>query len=130
MSEIPSECRYIATHQWARLEADGLVTVGITDYAQKMLGDVVFVELPEEGDDVVQEQDVAVAESVKSASDVYAPVSGVVVAINEDLEDAPELVNDDPYGDGWLFQVRVEGDDPMAGLMDADAYRELLAGDA
>lgn len=126
MSEIPSELKYARTHEWARLEEDGTVTVGITDHAQDALGDVVFVEQPEVGAQVAAQEEAGVVESVKAASDIYAPVSGTVVAINDSLEDAPEHVNEDPYGDGWFF--RIEPDDPadLDDLMDAEAYGELL----
>lgn len=127
MSHVPSDRFYIASHQWARQESDGLVTVGITDFAQSSLGDVVFVELPEPEEAISAGDDVAVAESVKSASEVYSPVSGTVVEINPQLEEAPELLNDDPYGEGWLFRVQVSGEDPLAGLLDSKAYEAQLA---
>lgn len=126
MSEIPSELKYARTHEWARLEEDGTVTVGITDHAQEALGDVVFVEHPEVGQQLAAEQEAGVVESVKAASDIYAPVSGTVVAVNEALEDAPENVNQDPYGNGWFF--RLEPDDPadLDDLLDAEGYGEFL----
>ncbi len=126
MSEIPSELKYARTHEWARLEEDGTVTVGITDHAQEALGDVVFVEHPEVGQQLAAEEEAAVVESVKAASDIYAPVSGTVVAVNEALEDAPENVNQDPYGNGWFF--RLEPDDPadLNDLLDAEGYGEFL----
>ncbi|MEQ8858344.1 MAG: glycine cleavage system protein GcvH [Pseudomonadales bacterium] len=126
MSEIPSELRYARTHEWARLEEDGTVTVGVTDHAQEALGDVVFVEQPEVGAQLAGQEEAGVVESVKAASDIYAPLSGTVVAINDTLEDAPENVNEDPYGDGWLFKI--EPDDPadLDELLDAEAYGELL----
>ena len=126
MSEIPTELRYARTHEWARLEEDGTVTVGITDHAQDALGDVVFVEQPELGEPVVAGEEAGVVESVKAASDIYAPVSGTVVAVNEALEDAPEKVNEDPYGDGWFF--RLEPDDPadLDDMLDAEGYGEML----
>ncbi len=126
MSEIPSELRYARTHEWARLEEDGTVSVGITDHAQEALGDVVFVEQPEVGAQVAAQEEAGVVESVKAASDIYAPVSGTVVAINDTLEDAPENVNEDPYGDGWFFKI--EPDDPadLDELLDAEGYGELL----
>ena len=127
MSRIPEELRYNATHQWARKESDGSVTVGITDFAQDQLGDVVFVELPEVGAVMSAGEDAAVAESVKSASDVYTPVGGKVTAVNPALEDAPELLNESPYYQGWLFQV--EPDDPADWdkLLDADGYAEVVS---
>jgi glycine cleavage system H protein len=126
MSEIPSDLKYARSHEWARLEEDGTVTVGITDHAQDALGDVVFVEHPEVGQQLTAEAEAGVVESVKAASDIYAPVSGKVVAVNEALEDAPENVNGDPYGDGWFFKL--EPDDPtdLEHLLDADGYAEFL----
>jgi glycine cleavage system H protein len=126
MSEIPTELRYARTHEWARLEEDGTVTVGVTDHAQGALGDVVFVEHPEVGALVAAQEEAGVVESVKAASDIYAPVSGTVVAVNAALVDAPEKVNEDPYGDGWFF--RLQPDDPadLDDMMDAEAYGEML----
>jgi glycine cleavage system H protein len=126
MSEIPPDLKYARSHEWARLEEDGTVTVGITDHAQDALGDVVFVEHPEVGQQLTAEAEAGVVESVKAASDIYAPVSGKVVAVNEALEDAPENVNGDPYGDGWFFKL--EPDDPtdLEHLLDADGYAEFL----
>lgn len=122
MSNNPTDLKYSTTHQWIRAEADGTFTVGITDFAQQQLGDVVFVELPENGADVGAEQDVAVVESVKSASDVYAPVAGRITAINEALPDTPELVNEDPYGKGWFFKIEPVDAADLDNLLDADAY--------
>lgn len=124
MSNIPNELRYVASHEWIRDEGDGTVTIGITEHAQELLGDVVFVELPEVGDDVSSGDDIGVVESVKAASDVYAPLTGEVVAVNEDLEDAPELVNSDPYGDGWFIRLRLSDVEEMEDLLDADGYAE------
>ncbi len=126
MSNVPSELRYTSSHEWVRLEDDGTYTVGISDHAQGLLGDMVFVELPEVEDEVAAGDDVAVAESVKAASDVYAPLSGEIVEINEDLENAPQLVNNDPYGDGWLFRIRPSDLDELDDLLDAEAYAESL----
>jgi glycine cleavage system H protein len=126
MSEMPTELKYARTHEWARLEEDGTVTVGITDYAQDALGDVVFVELPEVGAPVAGQAEAGVVESVKAASDIYAPISGTVVAINESLEDAPENVNEDPYGDGWFFRLEPDDSADLNDLMDAEAYGEML----
>ncbi|AWL11138.1 Glycine cleavage system H protein [Saliniradius amylolyticus] len=126
MSNIPSELRYAASHEWVRPEGDGTYTVGITEHAQDLLGDMVFVELPDEGDAVSAGDDVAVAESVKAASDIYAPITGEVVAINEDLEDSPELVNSDPYGDGWMFRIKAEDDGEFNDLMDAEGYQNSI----
>lgn len=129
MSQIPTELKYAATHEWVRNEGDGTITVGITEHAQDLLGDMVFVELPEVGDAVAAGDDCCVAESVKAASDIYAPVAGEIVAVNEELEDSPELVNSDPYGDGWMFKIKVEDASELDGLLDADGYRESIAED-
>jgi glycine cleavage system H protein len=126
MSEIPSEYRYASTHEWARLEEDGTVTVGITDHAQNALGDVVFVELPEQGQQVTSGSEAGVVESVKAASDIYAPVTGTVIAINPALDDAPETVNEDAYGDGWFFKVEVDDASELEDLLTADAYGEQI----
>ncbi len=128
MSETPNELRYAETHEWAR-EDDGIVTVGITDHAQDALGDVVYVELPELEQWVAAREEAGVVESVKAASDIYAPVTGTVVAVNEQLEDSPELVNQDPYGDGWFFRIEPEDAAELGELMDADAYMETCAAD-
>lgn len=124
MSNIPAELRYAESHEWAELLDDGLIRVGISDHAQEQLGDLVFVELPEEGAEVSKGEACAVVESVKAASDIYAPISGEVVKINETLVDTPELLNGDPYGDGWLFMVKPSDEDEIGELMDAEAYRE------
>ncbi|WP_299197308.1 glycine cleavage system protein GcvH [uncultured Amphritea sp.] len=125
MSDIPSDLKYVASHEWIRDEGDGVVTIGITDHAQDLLGDVVFVELPDVGSEFTTGDDLGVVESVKAASDVYAPLSGEVIAINEELEDAPELVNSDPYGDGWFVQIRLSDTSEVDDLLDADGYAEL-----
>lgn len=122
MSEIPSELKYTKSHEWVRDEGDGTVTVGITDHAQELLGDLVFVELPETGTEMSAEDAVCVVESVKAASDVYMPVSGEVVVVNEGLADAPETINDSPYDDGWLIKIKLSNPDELSGLMDADSY--------
>ncbi len=127
MSEIPSELKYAKSHEWARLEDDGTVTVGISDHAQALLGDVVFVELPEVDAEVSAESEVAVVESVKAASDVYTPVTGTVVAINETLEDAPETLNNDPYVDGWMFKIEPSDTAELDGLLSSDDYAESIA---
>ena len=126
MSNIPSELRYASTHEWVRPEGDGTFTIGISEHAQELLGDMVFIELPDLGAEVSAGDDVAVAESVKAASDVYAPISGEVVAINEDLEDTPELVNSDPYGDGWLFRIKAEDPEEFEALLDAEGYENSI----
>lgn len=126
MSNIPSELKYVASHEWLRLEADGTITVGITDHAQDLLGDVVFVELPEVGAVVEADQEIAVVESVKAASDVYAPIAGEIVEINEELVDSPELANEDPYGKAWFFKVKPANPADYDGLMSADEYESSL----
>jgi len=122
MSEIPAGLRYARTHEWARLEQDGTVTIGITDFAQEALGDVVFVEHPEVGRALEPSDEAGVVESVKAASDIYAPIAGTVVAVNEALVDAPELVNQDPYGEGWFFRIQPADAAELDALLDADAY--------
>ena len=129
MAEFPSELRYAQTHEWARLDDDGLVTVGITDHAQDQLGDVVYVELPEIDIEVDQGQEAGVVESVKAASDLYAPVAGRVVAVNEALEETPELVNQDPYGDGWFYKIEPRDAGELDKLLTADQYAEVAEGD-
>lgn len=122
MSNVPSELKYVSSHEWIRIESDGIVTVGVTDHAQEALGDVVFVELPDLEADVAAGDDAGVVESVKAASDIYAPLSGVVLEINEDLEDAPELVNSDPYGDGWFFKLKLTDESELDDLLSAEEY--------
>ena len=125
MSDIPAELKYIASHEWVRLEADGTVTVGVTDHAQDALGDVVYVELPEIDVVLSAGDEAGVVESVKAASDIYTPLSATVVAVNSTLEDAPEQVNSDPYGDGWFFKLRLADAGELEELLDADAYAEV-----
>ena len=129
MSDIPSELRFADSHEWAERLEDGLVRVGISDHAQEQLGDLVFVELPEEGTEVTRGEACAVVESVKAASDIYAPVSGEIVGINEALNDSPEAINNDPYGDGWLFTVKPSDEADLDELLDADAYAEHISDD-
>ena len=126
MSELPNELRYLETHEWVRNEGDGIATIGITDHAQEALGDVVFVELPEVGRVLAAGEESAVVESVKAASDIYAPVSGEVIAINEALEDEPETINNSPYGDDWFYKVRMSDPAELEGLLDADGYRDAV----
>jgi len=126
MSNIPSELKYATSHEWVRNEGDGVVTVGITEHAQGLLGDMVFVELPDVGDQISTGDDVAVAESVKAASDIYAPISGEVVEVNEDLEDSPELVNSDAFGDGWMFKVKLDDAAELEALLDAEGYETSI----
>lgn len=127
MSDIPADLKYIETHQWVRISDDGTATVGITDFAQEQLGDVVYIGVPDLGITVNGGEEAGVAESVKSASDVFSPVTGEVIAVNEALEDEPEKVNEDPYGDGWLFKVKLTDQGELEGLMDATAYAEHVA---
>ena len=129
MSEIPTELRYAASHEWARLEEDGTITVGISDHAQQALGDVVYVEHPEVGQTVSAGAEAGVVESVKAASDIYAPVSGTITEINETLEDAPETVNQDPYGDGWFFKIEPDDSSQLDDLLDSTAYGEICEAD-
>ena len=125
MSDIPKDLKYTEEHEWVRME--GSVGVcGITDYAQEMLTDIVYVELPEVDIEIGQGEQVAVVESVKAVSDVYAPLTGTIIEINEELEDSPEMVNDDPYGEGWIFKIEIEEDDELEGLMDAEEYAAFI----
>ncbi|BCA78964.1 glycine cleavage system protein GcvH [Desulfuromonas sp. AOP6] len=123
--EFPEELKYTEEHEWVLVE-DTIITIGITDFAQDSLGDVVFVELPEVGADVVAGKSFGVVESVKAVSDIYAPVSGEVVEINEELPDTPELINTSPYEDGWMIKVRINDPADLADLMDADAYQAFV----
>ncbi len=128
MSLIPEDVRYTKTHEWIRTDGDALVgTCGITDHAQEMLTDIVFVELPEKGAQVEKGAQIGVVESVKAVSDVYAPVSGVIADVNTRLEDSPELLNSDPYGEGWIFTIEIREKSELDGLMDASAYEEHVA---
>lgn len=127
MSQSPEGLKFARSHEWVRVEDDGSVTVGISDHAQEALGDVVFVELPEMGSELAAGDEVAVVESVKAASDIYAPISGTVVAVNEALTDAPETVNGSPYEDGWFFRLQPSDTTELDDLMDGDAYREHLS---
>ena len=127
MSDTPSNLKFTTSHEWIRFDGDDLYTVGISDHAQELLGDMVFVDLPDVDDDVALGDDCAVAESVKAASDIYAPLTGVVVAINEELEDSPELLNSDPYHDGWLFQVKAADQAEYEQLLTVQEYETSLA---
>jgi glycine cleavage system H protein len=124
MSLTPSELKYASSHEWARLEEDGTVTIGISDHAQDALGDVVFVELPDVGITLAAGDEAGVVESVKAASDIYAPVSGEVIAINEQLEDEPETVNADPYNDGWFFKLQPSDTSELEALLGAEDYQQ------
>jgi glycine cleavage system H protein len=129
MSEIPGDLKFLKSHEWARVEDNGQVTVGISDHAQGLLGDLVYVELPGVGDTVTAGNAVAVVESVKAASDVYSPVTGKVVAVNEALSDKPETINEDAYGDGWILVVQPDNLDEVKELLAPDDYAELIEDD-
>lgn len=126
MSDTPKELRYAATHEWVRIEGD-IAVVGITDHAQDAMGDLVYVELPDVGDELNAGDEAGVVESVKAASDIYSPISGEVVAINDDLADSPELVNRDPYHDGWMFKIQLRDTAELDELLSAEEYREQCA---
>ncbi|TNF98109.1 MAG: glycine cleavage system protein GcvH [Gammaproteobacteria bacterium] len=123
MSEVPQDLKYTKNHEWLRMDDNGIATVGITDHAQALLGDLVFVETPEIGSNFGADDACAVVESVKAASDVYCPIAGEVVETNAVLSDSPELINDQPYDDGWIFQLKIDDEDDLEGLMDADEYQ-------
>lgn len=127
MSEIPSDLRYTKSHEWVRLEEDGTVTVGISDHAQELLGDLVFVELPEVGATISADEACCVVESVKAASDVYMPITGEVVDTNQLLVDEPEIINSSPYDDGWVFKIQPDDADDIEQLMDASTYESEIA---
>ncbi|EIC83481.1 glycine cleavage system protein GcvH [Serratia sp. M24T3] len=126
MSNVPAELKYATSHEWVRSEGNGLYSVGITEHAQGLLGDMVFVDLPEVGRTVDAGEDCAVAESVKAASDIYSPISGEIVAINSELESSPELVNSAPYGEGFLFQIKASDEAELDNLLDAAGYQATL----
>lgn len=126
MSNIPADLKYVASHEWLKLEDDGIITVGITDHAQDLLGDVVFVELPEVGREVSADEEIAVVESVKAASDVYAPIAGEIVEINDELVDSPELANEDPYGKAWFFKIKPANAADYDDLLSAEEYQSAL----
>jgi glycine cleavage system H protein len=130
MSDIPSDLRYMSSHEWVRVDADGTAYVGITDHAQNAMGDLVYVELPEVGDTLAAGDEVGVVESVKAASDIYSPVSGEIIAINEALNDNPEQVNSDPFGDGWLYRIKMSDPGELEDLMSAEEYAEQLEEEA
>lgn len=126
MSNVPSDLKYTKAHEWVRDNGDGTVTVGISDHAQEALGDLVFIELPETGKQVSAEDACAVVESVKAASDVYSPLAGEITESNEALGDAPESINEDPYGEGWIFKLSLSNAAGLDGLMDAAAYEKFV----
>ena len=125
MSEVPTELRFAATHEWAKQDEEGLIVVGISDHAQDALGDIVYVEMPEIGQQILAGEEAGVVESVKAASDIYSPIGGTIDAINETLDDAPETGNQDPYVDGWFFKLKPNDDRELDDLLDADAYKDL-----
>lgn len=129
MSKIPHDLKYLNTHEWTREEGENEVSVGITDYAQDLLGDIVYVELPMVGTHVSSGEECGVVESVKAASDIYCPVSGEIVAINDTLQEMPGLVNDDPYGQGWIFRVRLKDPLELNKLLDANSYEREIGAD-
>ncbi|EQM80804.1 glycine cleavage system protein GcvH [Stenotrophomonas maltophilia] len=129
MSEIPGDLKFLKSHEWARVEGNGRVTVGISDHAQGLLGDLVYVELPEVGAEAKAGEQIAVVESVKAASDVYSPISGKVVEVNSALSDKPETINEDAYGEGWMFVVELANTEEVNDLLDPDAYAEVLESD-
>ena len=122
MVETPADLKYAETHEWLRQDGDGVIAIGITDFAQEALGDVVYVELPEVGDQLSAQDEAGVVESVKAASDIFAPVSGEVIAINEVLEDDPETINQSPYGDGWFYKMRMSDPSELDSLLNAEQY--------
>ena len=128
MAEIPNNLKFLDSHEWARLEEDGTVTVGISDHAQGLLGDIVFVELPDTGKIISKKDDIAIVESVKAASDVYSPLSGEIVSVNEALNDNPELINSSPYDDGWFFKIKPQNNNELEDLLDAEAYTQISEG--
>jgi glycine cleavage system H protein len=128
MSNVPAELKFLSSHEWVLVE-DGIATIGVSDHAQELLGDLVFVELPELESSVSAGDSVAVIESVKAASDTYAPVSGEIIEVNDELEDSPERINDDPYGDGWMYKIKMEDPDEIGDLLDAEAYTESIEED-
>lgn len=130
MSNVPGDLKYSKSHEWVKDNGDGTVTVGITEHAQGLLGDMVFVEVPEAGDEVSAGNDCAVVESVKAASDVYSPVTGEVTEGNEALADAPETINSDAFGEGWIFKVKLADAAELDGLLDAEAYQALVDSEA
>ena len=129
MSDIPGDLKFMKSHEWARVEGDGRVTVGISDHAQELLGDLVYVDLPDVGDSVEAGNSCAVLESVKAASDIYAPVSGTIVEVNSALADKPETINEDAYGEGWLFVIEASEPDQAKELLGPDDYDALIEGE-
>ncbi|MCX7006463.1 MAG: glycine cleavage system protein GcvH [Kiritimatiellaeota bacterium] len=126
MMNVPTELRYTKTHEWVRLDKNGVATIGITDFAQEQLGDLTYVELPGVGDNVEAQSEVAVVESVKAAADIYAPVAGTIAEVNKKLEDQPELINTDPFGEGWIYKLRPDDPSEIDMLLDADGYEDVI----
>ena len=126
MSEVPVELKFLSSHEWVLVE-DNVATIGVSDHAQELLGDLVYVELPEQGSSIAAGDSVGVIESVKAASDIYAPVSGEVIEVNDVLDGAPEKINNDPYGDGWMYKVSMEDPEEVESLLDAEAYMDVIA---
>ncbi|WP_119393920.1 glycine cleavage system protein GcvH [Salinibius halmophilus] len=129
MSNIPADLKYADTHEWSRLEAGDVITIGITDYAQEELGDVVYVELPDVGRKLQAGEEMAVVESVKAASDIFAPAAGTVIEINERVDEAPQLINEDCYEDGWLVKIKLDDPSELDDLMDSESYQDQCMGD-
>ena len=125
MNEIPGDLKFLSSHEWARVELDGTITIGISDYAQDLLGDIVFVELPEVGQSVDAESDTAIVESVKAASDIYSPLSGEVIEVNSQLEDQPEIINSSPYEDGWFFKLAPSDIGELENLLSPEDYSDI-----
>jgi|TARA_E500000331_G_scaffold133970_1_gene130980 glycine cleavage system H protein len=125
MSDIPGDLKFLSSHEWARVESDGTITIGISDHAQDLLGDIVFVELPEIGQSVDAENDTAIVESVKAASDIYSPLSGEVIEVNSLLEDQPEIINSSPYEDGWFFKLAPSDLGELDNLLSPEDYSEV-----
>ncbi|MDC1013035.1 glycine cleavage system protein GcvH [Gammaproteobacteria bacterium] len=125
MNDVPADLKFLSSHEWARVESDGTITIGISDHAQDLLGDIVFVELPEVGQSVDAESDAAIVESVKAASDVYSPLSGEVIEVNSLLEDQPEIINSSPYEDGWFYKLNPSDMDEFDNLLSPDDYIDV-----
>ena len=128
MSEVPVELKFLSSHEWVLVEGN-VATIGVSDHAQELLGDLVYVELPEQGSTIAAGDSVGVIESVKAASDTYAPLSGEIIEVNDELEDAPEKINNDPYGDGWMYKIAIEDAEEVENLLNAEAYTDSIAED-
>jgi glycine cleavage system H protein len=128
MSEVPTELKFLSSHEWVLVEGN-VATIGVSDHAQELLGDLVYVELPEQGSTVAAGDTAGVIESVKAASDTYAPLSGEIIEVNDELEDSPEKINNDPYGDGWMYKIAIEDAEEIENLLNAEAYTDSIAED-